>query len=206
VLAAIVLLGGVLLFSESTRTTVADRLGLDGVDIDPQATVTVPPGAADLALGQPIELAGLSDSVSFEPFAPPSLVLGEPDEVYLSTMPVGGQVSYVYLPDDTTPEVANTGVGLLISQFQGDTNESFIQKQLEPETTIELVEVNGATGFWLEGEPHVFFYEDTEGNIQQESIRLAGNVLLWEQDGITLRIESALPKDEALRIAEAMGT
>jgi len=32
--------------------------------------------------------------------------------------------------------------------------------------------------------------------------RLAGNTLLWEQDGLTLRIESGLQRDAAMRIAE----
>lgn len=35
-------------------------------------------------------------------------------------------------------------------------------------------------------------------------MRLAGNILIWEQGNLTLRLESDLPKGEALRIAESM--
>ena len=34
--------------------------------------------------------------------------------------------------------------------------------------------------------------------------RLAANVLLWEQDGLTLRLEGAFSKEQALLIAESV--
>jgi hypothetical protein len=35
-------------------------------------------------------------------------------------------------------------------------------------------------------------------------VRLAGNTVLWERNGLTLRIEDALSRDQTLRIAESM--
>ena len=34
-----------------------------------------------------------------------------------------------------------------------------------------------------------------------ETVRLAGNVLLWERKSLVLRLEAAIPKATALRIA-----
>src|SRR5437867_1441669 len=59
-------------------------------------------------------------------------------------------------------------------------------------------------GFWLAGEPHQFFYRDPSGNFQADTLRLAGNTLLWEEGGITHRLEAQVSKDEALRIASSV--
>jgi hypothetical protein len=37
-----------------------------------------------------------------------------------------------------------------------------------------------------------------------ETIRLAGNVLLWERGELTLRIESGLTKEGAVRVAASV--
>jgi hypothetical protein len=66
------------------------------------------------------------------------------------------------------------------------------------------VTVQGGSGYWLEGTPHEFLYRDASGHIVPETVRLAANVLLWEVNGITVRIESVLPRDDVIRIADAM--
>lgn len=185
-----------------TRDAIADRLGLRGAEIVVTPTVNVPAGQ-NLLLGEQMPQAVAVAQLDFQPYLPPP-GLSAPDAVYLLEPPLGGQISYVYLSRSGLPEAPETGVGLLISQFRGDTNESFIAKQLGAETTLEVVDVNGATGFWISGAPHVFAYEDANGEFQQETIRLAANVLIWENDGLTLRIESDLTKDEVLALAEAM--
>ena len=73
------------------------------------------------------------------------------------------------------------------------------------ETHLEAVSVGGEPGFWISGAPHAFFFVCYDaGECRQERYRLAGNVLIWEQDGVTLRLESALPREEALAIAESV--
>jgi hypothetical protein len=58
---------------------------------------------------------------------------------------------------------------------------------------------------WIEGQPHTVLYRDSDGQVREERSRLAANTLLWEQSGLTLRLESSLSKDEAIRIAEGVG-
>jgi len=75
---------------------------------------------------------------------------------------------------------------------------------VDPGTRVETVTVQGRTGYWIEGAPHEFFYRDASGEVVPETLRLAANVLLWETNGITVRIESALARDEVVRVADAM--
>ena len=37
--------------------------------------------------------------------------------------------------------------------------------------------------------------------LRQDTLRLAGNTLVWEQDGVTMRLEAQVTKEQALRIA-----
>ena len=62
----------------------------------------------------------------------------------------------------------------------------------------------GAPGIFLSGGPHVVFYRDASGEIRNETLRLAGNTLLWERGELLLRLESALPLEEALRVARSV--
>ena len=102
------------------------------------------------------------------------------------------------------PPTSNPGVGALFTQFQAGLEPGFFAKGLGPETRLEQLTVNGGRAVWIEGSPHLFYYRDRGGEIRDESVRLAGNVLLWEQEGLTLRLEANLPKDEAVRIASSV--
>ncbi len=58
---------------------------------------------------------------------------------------------------------------------------------------------DGLFGLWLPG-PHELVLPDADGSAVGG--RSAGNTLLWEQGGLTIRIETALTKAEAVAIAE----
>jgi hypothetical protein len=67
---------------------------------------------------------------------------------------------------------------------------------------VEWVEVApGVQGLWITGAPHAVFFPDA-------SPRLAGNVLVWEQSGVTFRLEGhGLDQQQALRLArDILGT
>ena len=193
--------------SRGARTTIADRLGLGGADVQLVSSPVVPatnPAGAQLDLGQRITLEQAATTLGFRPIAPPLALYGAPDEVWIKQLPAGKQVTYLYRPRAGLPVSASSGVGLLVSQFAGDTNASFIQKQLGDGAHLDLVAVRGASAFWISGAPHVFYYKDSAGQIQQETLRLAGNTLIWEHDGFTLRIESALTEEQAIAVAESI--
>ena len=203
----------VLALLPDTRTAIADRLGLRGVRIffvEAEPTPESLPVGTGLALGRRVSLEEAREATSYAVHLPTLDDLGEPDEVYLMSRSGGGMVSFVYRSGPDLPASPYTGVGALLTQFRGETERMLIEKGLRfekgmpPGTTLEAVAVDGELGFWIEGEAHFFMYRDPTGNYQEERFRLAGNVLLWERDGLTFRLESALPKEEALRIAESV--
>jgi hypothetical protein len=73
-----------------------------------------------------------------------------------------------------------------------------------PDNRVRAVEVGGILGLWIDGAPHVITFEDAAGDIHEEETRLAGNVLMWERAGVTHRIETTLPREEALALAESL--
>jgi hypothetical protein len=189
------------------RSAVADRIGLRGVTIRQLAGITAPPTvpAATLAqrfgLGEPTTLEAARRRVPFHVLVPD--VLGAPDQVFVRDFPPAGQVGFIYLGRPELPAAGND-VGLLLTQFRGDIlTTNLFAKGLGPDTLLEEVIVNGR-GYWIAGEVHLFVYVDAEGRTQTETFRLARNVLLWEQGGLTLRLEFGGSRDEALRIAASM--
>ena len=212
-LGALVVLGAVAAVSPDAREAIAQRLGLRGVAIthveelptptpEPTRAATStpsPPGAA-LNLGARTGLAQARGQLSF-PLLVPAL-LGDPDALYVFN---ANQVSLVYAPRPDLPQAPQSiSVGLLLTEFRATLEETLFQKGVPPSGRLEEVRVGASRGFWISGAPHSFFYRDPSGNVQQDRSRLAGNTLLWEQNGLTLRLESALERDESIRIAESL--
>lgn len=83
--------------------------------------------------------------------------------------------------------------------------ESLILKKLAgPGTQIEQVALDGSTGFFLAGEPHLVLLLDVNGQVVEESTRLAKNVLIWETGGVAYRLEGDFDKEDALRLATSL--
>jgi hypothetical protein len=118
--------------------------------------------------------------------------------------PTSGEIALVYDARADLPAAGTTGVGLLITVFRGSLEPGLFGKVLGPGSRLERVRVGRASGYWIEGAPHQFLYTDEHGEIQPQTVRLAANVLLWETRGLTVRVESALPRDNTVRIAESM--
>ena len=183
----LVLSGGALAASEDLRDAIGDLFGIGGVEIKrvPERPPPPPATGADLGLGRAVSLADARDRVSFDVLVP-----GQYDSVYYSSEPAGGRVSFV----SEQPQ-------LMLTEFRGDQIRTFIQKSIAPGTTARNVSVNGGPGVWLAGRPHQVIYRDADGEIREDAVRLAGNVLLWEQGGLTLRLEGAASLDDATAYA-----
>lgn len=188
-LAGLLLLsGGALAASEDLRDAIGDLFGIGGVEIKRVPEQPPPPpsrAAADLGLGRQLTLADARARVRFDVLVP-----AQYDSVHFSNEPSGGRVSFV----SERPE-------LMLTQFRGDQTRAFIQKSLAPGTTARNVGVNGGPGVWLAGRPHEVVYRDADGEVRGDAVRLAGNVLLWEQGGLTVRLEGAASLDDALAYA-----
>ena len=201
--ALLALAAAVLAISPEARNAVAGRIGLRGVQINEVPAAPGVPRATPLNLGEPLTLDEVRARVAYQVEVPAAL--GPPDEVYLSNTPVGGQVALVYYPRADLPQANPTGLGALLTEFTGEVHSTVaFGKGLPPGTRVQEVQVHGERAFWIDGDPHTFFYFDARGQVQTESTRLAANVLLWEHGQPTLRLESALPRDAALSLAASV--
>jgi hypothetical protein len=182
----------------------AEVLGLRGVQI---FRVTATPSPAPTA-GAPVTFAGqragsLEEAgriAGFPVRAPTGL--GPPDEIYVESAPV--RVTLVYRSRQGLPATALPGIGALVVEFRGRLDQAVVGKTAGPEVHLESVPLNGGVALWLSGQPHQFFYFDPNGNFQPETLRLAGNTLLWEAGGLTYRLEAQVGKEEAVRIASTL--
>jgi hypothetical protein len=195
------ILSGVFAASPTVRRTVERWLGLRGVKVvETPRPSTLPPTRTlgdGLDLGSKIDLVGAEERLRRKLLVPQGL--GTPDAIYIRDLTIGGsEVFLVYRDRPGIPSAETTGVALLVSEFTGEVYRPGFQK-LSFGATIERVTVNGGRGLWIEG-GHGLAYLDTNGDEVQDQFRLAGNVLLWEQGELTVRIESALSKAEALTL------
>ncbi len=161
----------------------------------PTASVPADPLGTRLALGAAVAV----DEVSH--LAPGAL--GPPDEAY-----VNGDdqiVSLVYAASDDLPELDGTGIGLLVQGMEGALDRAQVEKLVvEVGAGVTAVTVDGATGYWIEGPPHLLRYLGPDGEARAEATRLVGDTLVWERDGTLYRIESGLGFAETLSIAETI--
>ncbi|HSL26910.1 MAG TPA: hypothetical protein VLA54_11570 [Acidimicrobiia bacterium] len=134
---------------------------------------------------------------------PPAVDLAS-TAVFVLEWELGTQVFLAWEASDRLPEVGESGTGLLIAEFRASLDEDFFQKIVLEGTTVDRVMVNGVSGFWLAGGPHVFGFETGRSDMVADASRLTGNVLVWEAGGITYRLESLLSLEASLAIAESL--
>ena len=195
--AATALVIAVVMAVPPARSAVLDLLGFGSVRIvrsEPEPSRF----ASGLQLGRPVTLEQARRRF---PVLVPEAV-GEPDAVYLTEGPPV-RVDLVYRARPDLPQSGNTGAGLLVTEFRA-VAEPMIEKTAGSGARVERLTVGGDPAFFLSGAEHGFAYLERGGEASFEPGRLAGNTLLVERsDGILLRIEGDIDRDEAVRIAES---
>jgi hypothetical protein len=169
---------GALLAIPQTRAAIFDVFHIGGVDVkrvetQPQAAVRDPD------LGRQVDFGAAQGRVDFPLVAPDASFV-----TYYDDSVAGGMVNLSWQ-------------GLVLSQWHGD-QLTFAQKQVGPSSRTVSVSVNGVPGLWITGARHEIVYRDAAGQIDAKTRRLAGNVLLWDRDGITYRLEGAKTLNGAL--------
>jgi hypothetical protein len=179
------------------RSAVLDLLGFGSVRIvreEPRPSRF----GQELQLGTAVTLAQARDRF---PLLVPEAV-GEPDAVYLTEQP-SVRVDLVYRARPGLPASSNTGAGLLVTQFHASA-EGLVEKTIGSGSSVERLTVGGDPAFFITGADHGFAYLPEGGTGGFEPQRLAGDTLLVERsDGVLLRVEGDLDRDEAVRIAES---
>jgi len=166
----------------------------------PSPTGTGPLGAR-LDLGQPYpSLAAAEQAAGFRALVPAGL--GQPDEVWYRSSP--GVLTLVYRPRPGLPPSSDPAVGALVMEARASVGAPSFAKLAPASTTVQPVTVNGGAGFWISGAPHAFFFYGAPGD-RSDSFRLAGDVLIWNQSGLVVRIESSLDEGRARALAGTIG-
>jgi hypothetical protein len=192
--AAIVAAAGAYAASPGLRRAVRDLLGFDNVAVHRVPRLGPGTPRRPLATGAggrvtPGEAARLASFRLRLPRAVPAT------DLRFRPRPAGGQVSVV---------ARRAGRPLLFSEFRGGGTAIYIEKALGPGTALRRLTVDGGPGAWLAGEPHRFVYTDARGRIDEQTLRLASNTLLWERGGLVMRLEGARTLREALFIARSV--
>jgi hypothetical protein len=180
---------GTLAAAPGVRARIADWLGIGAVRVERVDRLPDVGPARDLGLGRRTTLAAARRAARVP--VPTIGALGAPDAVYVSR-PAPAGASLVYLARPGLP-AATHGIGALLTMLPGG-DVALVKKLLGAGTSVTSVDVDGALGVYISGEPHVV----TPPN------RLAGNTLIWVRGDTTYRLETALGRAAALRLARSV--
>ena len=167
----------------------------------PTPTGSVPPAGSSLDLGERVDPAAAEARVHFPVLLPTDPALGAPDAAYVSER---DEVALVWGPRDDLPPTVESDIGLLIMQFKGSVFPEPIGKMISTGTKVEPIRMVDGSGYWISGDPHMFFYMSPEGEHIEEGRRWVGDALIWQRGDQTYRIETSLGRDAAIRIAESL--
>lgn len=178
------------------RSTLFRVLRIGGeriVRVDELPPVEAEPAGLRISLGEEVTLVQARARAGFELRGFEDA--GAPDRVYLA-------------PRDTVWFLWGTPrrVRLLLAQTPEHSVGSppLFEKLVARGTTVEPVSVAGRPGWFLSGAPHVVYLLGATGEIVEETARLAQDVLVWEQDGVTFRLEGALGRERAVELATSL--
>jgi hypothetical protein len=158
------------------RSAILRFLGLEGVTV--VRVDKLPPVApSTIVVGTKTSLRNAAAHVHFQPLLPD---VGRPDRVYL----------------DYSNQAVLLFYGSPLRLRIEETRLRVFQKLVTSTQPIDRVSVDGNPGIWI---PDAHLFDDFFGQP-----RLSGSALLWERDGITIRLEGRLSKAQALAIARSI--
>lgn len=200
-LAATVLIVGSLLAVPPVQAALRAWLRIGAIEfVSPTPTTSAPaipvaPPSALLDLAGETTLDAARAQVPFPILLPTHPTdLNAPDRVYEQDLD-GPAVILVWLePQDP---------GKVRLSLHALSSDAFAQK-IVGERLVDEVTVNGENAAWVRGE-HVLQLRGDNGDSSYGTRRLvSGNVLIWETNDVTYRLETDQPLNEAVRIAESL--
>lgn len=160
-------------------------------------TPSIAPTGTPITLGEARTLLGADVALPAR--------LGRPDRVWADEVFTDAgevpRVTIAWRPRPGLPRISDTRYGAVLMVFEGDANQA--SKDLFQDTgVLEVETVDGVDYYWTRG-THLLQLLTGKGIVY---VRVDGNVLLWRDGPHTMRLETALSKAEALRIAISSGT
>jgi hypothetical protein len=105
-----------------------------------------------------------------------------------------------WTPTGTLPAIDGLPWGAVLYEFHGQMEQASKGVFMDG-NTFENVEVAGHDGIWITGEHELDLVTD-DGRYTR--YRVTGHVLVWEADGIVLRLETSSDQAAAVRIAASI--
>jgi hypothetical protein len=176
-----------------SRSALADFFRLSHVRVEREPAVgPTPPALSPESFARPATLADARAAVDFPVRSPvEDGETLEPDAVYLqgesSTAPV-----VIFVFEDDEFDLYQTRAGIF---GKGGPDPSLIHE----------IEFGGHPALWIDEGGHIATFLDELGRVVVETRRTVDRAtLLWEEEGITYRLETPLSQEEAIRIAESL--
>ncbi len=189
--ALLVALAVAMAVSPTVRATVLDLFRIGGVEIHYTPPPVTPTTSDAAAPGErDVSLDAARAAVPFDIRVP--RLLGDPDSVRVIDSADGGPPRVVSLRYP----------GARVDEFGGRI-APFFEKFLRAADVVRT-DVDGAPAIWIP-RPHPVLYVDEHGTIHEEAARLAAKTLIWEENGLTYRLEGDLTRAQAEAIAATLG-
>ncbi|MCZ7423293.1 hypothetical protein O7605_27680 [Verrucosispora sp. WMMA2121] len=170
----------------------AGLLRFAGVTISTSPVGTPPSGVPSPPPGQRSATLDEARRLVRFPIRTPT-VLGPPEQTLLAD------------PDDTgghrVASLLYRAGTLRLDIFDGRLDPVFVKQAGGSDT--EWTQVGTAQAIWIDG-PHPISYTGRDGVVRQASARLAAATLIWEDAGVTYRLEGDLTMAEAVTIATTL--
>lgn len=195
----------------TSRTTIADFFGIEGIRIefgqdDEQDTPGTPTSiGGSLLLGERTTLEAAMKTAPFDVVVPSDPMIGEPEEIYLNQRSGVTVAGMLWQASDELPEIGLTGVGMLLLEIESDDDDVIFVKKAIGGGEFNTAMINNAPGYWIEN--GVLTVEPMEGlmlDLLEPEMRRSGNVLIWSDGEVTYRLETSLPMEDAVQIAESL--
>ena len=170
--------------------------------VAPSATAAAGEPGARLGLGRAVTLDDAGALIGRDLETPTDPNIGSPDAVYVDATR-RNQVSMVWATRPDLPTTEAPGVGLILMTFDGTLDTGLFNKLIDMGSVVTPLEVAGQRGYWIEGDPHLFFYETKSGGVTDPR-RWVGDALIWSDNSTTYRLESSLGQEVSLRIAVSL--
>jgi hypothetical protein len=179
----------------------AARLSIGAVTIrqEPSPPPTLPTSSETVGFGEPATLRRAAAELGAPLLVPSSL--GEPGGVYVDRISASSvRATLAWAPSASLPRIGGLPWGGVLQEFRGDAALATKILYGDAQGRVERITVRGESGYWLTGAHEL----DVVTGAGDQRLLVTGNVVLWRSGDITLRLETALPKADALRIASSI--
>jgi len=173
------------------------RLMLGAAEIRVREGITPSgPPLGPAGLGSPVPVSQIDDAARFDVGMPAGPA---PDEAYVfRTNFVRPAALLAWEAGDDQTALPGTPWRMMLIQVRGD--ERTLVKDVARVEDSRIVEVEGRSAFWIDS-PHELIVLTDEG---AETFLIRANVLIWEESGVTHRLETTLGLPEAIALAETV--